>query len=77
MLLSMLNPGERADVVKVSAEPAMSQRLSALGLAKGTPVACLHKSLSGNICAYQIRDAVIAMRRETAASVAVDICRNI
>ena len=73
MLLSMLQPGECANVVNIAAEPAMSQRLSALVMAKGTPVVCLHRSLSGNICAYLIRNAVIALRKETAAAVAVDI----
>ena len=47
------------------------RRLQDLGLIPGTPVSCLARSPLGDPCAYQIRGAVVALRREDALLVEV------
>jgi ferrous iron transport protein A len=49
----------------------MRGRLFDLGLAPGTRVVCAHRNHSGDLTAYVIRGAVIALRREDAESVTV------
>ena len=43
-----------------------------IGLVEGTPVECLRKSPAGDPKAYLIRGAVIAIRKEDAATVMME-----
>ncbi len=61
--LSGMKTGGRARVVRLNTEGAMRRRLLDLGLVEGTTVECLHRSMWGDPAAYQIRGAVIALRR--------------
>lgn len=70
--LSALQEGESAYVTQVSAGPAMDQRLTDLGLVRGTRVTCVLRSPAGDPCAYLIRGALIALRRSDAAGVVLE-----
>ena len=70
--LSALQEGESAYVTQVSAGPAMDQRLTDLGLVRGTRVACVLRSPAGDPCAYLIRGALIALRRADADGVSLE-----
>ncbi len=61
-------PGEEA-VVNTTDESDLSGRLRDLGLTCGTPVKCLHRAPLGDPTAYEIRGAVIALRREDSRKV--------
>ena len=72
MALSQLPPG-RGDVVReIRCAPALEMRLEDLGLTEGTEVRCLHKSPAGTPAAYEIRGAVIALRRGDAEQILVE-----
>ncbi len=71
--LCSLAPGERGEVVSVSAEGDMLRRFLDLGLAPGTEVECVGSSPSGDPSAYLIRGAVIAIRACDAAGVDVRV----
>lgn len=66
-------PGERARVFSVSEKSAISRRLCDLGLIRNTVVECIMKSPLGDPTAYLIRGAVIALRKEDAAFVTVEV----
>ena len=70
LTLDRLSPGESA-VVKYIENSPLSQRLSALGLTEGTTVQCLFRAPLGDPSAYDIRGAVIALRREDSGFVSV------
>ena len=70
--LSALQEGESAYVTQVSAGPAMDQRLTDLGLVRGTRVTCVLRSPAGDPCAYLIRGALIALRRADADGVTLE-----
>ena len=70
--LSTLQEGESAYVTQVSAGPAMDQRLTDLGLVRGTRVTCVLRSPAGDPCAYLIRGALIALRRADADGVSLE-----
>ncbi|MCI8916240.1 MAG: ferrous iron transport protein A [Oscillospiraceae bacterium] len=70
--LSALQEGESAYVTQVSAGPAMDQRLTDLGLVRGTRVTCVLRSPAGDPCAYLIRGALIALRRADADGVSLE-----
>lgn len=70
--LSALQEGESAYVTQVSAGPAMDQRLTDLGLVRGTRVTCVLRSPAGDPCAYLIRGALIALRRADANGVTLE-----
>ncbi len=72
--LGALNPGEEAFVEGVTGEEHIRQRLLDLGLVRGTKVICVQKKSERGICAYQIRGAVIALRRQSADLVGVRPC---
>ncbi len=63
MALSQLPPGRGGVVREIRCAPALEMRLEDLGLTEGTEVRCLHKSPAGTPAAYEIRGAVIALRR--------------
>lgn len=69
--LSLLKPGECATVEKLTADASMRRRLLDIGLVKGTQVECLGTAPCGEIAAYLIRGAVIAIRDEDSSRVIV------
>lgn len=72
MALSQLPPGRGSVVREIRCAPALEMRLEDLGLTEGTEVRCLHKSPAGTPAAYEIRGAVIALRRGDAEQILVE-----
>ncbi len=68
--LSDLLPGEAAFIYSISACP-LRERLYDLGFTASGRVECVAKAPLGGPCAYLIRGAVIALRREDARFVKV------
>lgn len=69
--LSELRAGECAVVTGLETENTLRRRLQDLGLIRGTQVRCLMVSPLGDPCAYLIRGAVIALRRQDSCTVRV------
>lgn len=69
--LSKLERGIPAFVWAVNTQGAMRRRLMDIGLTPGSPVQALFRSCCGDPVAYMIGGAVIALRREDAATVLV------
>lgn len=69
--LSALVQGEKGVVQSILTEGAMRRRFQELGIVPGTCVACLQKSFFGDIKAYLVKDAVIAIRNEDADGIIV------
>ena len=67
-----ISPGNIAVVSDMYAEGSIRRRLRDIGLVEGTAVECLMKSPLGDPTAYLVKGAVIALRQEDAASVAVE-----
>ena len=71
--LSCLPVGTSAYVRKLEFGGAIRRRMLDLGIIMDTPVEALQKSPSGDPTAYQIRGAVIAIRREEASGILVEV----
>lgn len=69
--LSDLRPGQRAEVVGFRTAGATRRRLEDVGLIPGTKVLCVKVSPLGDPVAYEIRGAVMALRRQDAEKVEV------
>ncbi|MBK9091890.1 MAG: metal-dependent transcriptional regulator [Anaerolineae bacterium] len=71
--LADLKPGEQGRVVRISARcrGAERRRFLDLGILPGTLIGAEMRSLSGDPTAYRIREALIALRREQAALIAI------
>ena len=67
-----MSTGQRARVVGVSGNGAMSRRLLDVGFTPGAAVTCLFQAPCGDPRAYLVRGAVIALRREDARAVQVE-----
>lgn len=67
--LALLKVGESMIVSCVGGSEEMSRRLYDLGVSEGVTVRCLMSSPLGDPRAYLCRGAVIALRREDAATV--------
>ncbi len=70
MNLSELRRGQSGRVLKIHSK--QSRRLQELGLRSGVIVRCLFSSPLGDPCAYLIRGAAIALRKEDARGVLLD-----
>jgi ferrous iron transport protein A len=69
--LTNLQEGETSFIERVAASGAMRGRLFDLGLTEGARVRCAHKNSFGDLAAYTVRGAVIALRREDARNILV------
>ena len=67
--LSSLKKGESAQVSGMAPDFPLARRLLDLGLTQGTRIQCLFSGMGGNISAYCIRGAVIAIRRRDAGNI--------
>ena len=71
--LSVLPKGKIAKVKSLTSSGCLRRRMLDLGLIMDTIVEALLKSPSGDPTAYQIRGAVIALRKEEANKILVEI----
>lgn len=69
--LSDLRPGQWARVSELGMAGETRRRLQDIGLIPGTHVLCVKESPLGDPVAYEIRGAVMALRRADAARVEV------
>ncbi|MEG0755636.1 MAG: FeoA family protein [Oscillospiraceae bacterium] len=67
--LSLLRQHKTGYVGAVTAEPAMARRFLDLGIIPGTEITCLFTAPWGDLAAYCIRGAVIALRSRDAAGI--------
>lgn len=63
--------GERAVVLKVSAEKELLRRFYDIGLIPGSTVALLHKSPFGDPYALEVSGSVIAVRKKDLKNILV------
>lgn len=73
MYLSELKMGDKAKVLKVDANEFIKRRLLDIGLIENTDVECVLKSSFGNMFAYLIRGALIAIRNEDVSKIEVEL----
>ncbi len=66
MKLSQLDECESAIIKSINIYGSMRIRLQDLGMITGTRVKCVFKNFNGKISAYNIRGAVIALRKTEA-----------
>lgn len=71
--LYQLPRGTKGTVIALSASGIMRRRLMDLGFVEGTKVTVIRRSPLGDPTAYQVRGAVIALRKEEAAKIQVRI----
>ena len=71
--LDELKVGEEAVIVKMLAE---NRRLKDIGLIVGTKTKCVLKSPLGDPAAYRVRGAVVAIRKEDAEKILVEVLGN-
>ncbi len=69
-----ISEGETAVVTELLNSGGIRRRLQDIGLIKGTPVSCFLRGTAGDISAFLIRGAVIALRREDSERVIVRKC---
>ena len=60
--LTDLSEGQSGCVINILSSSDMRRRLIDLGMTPGTQIKCLQKSCKGEIAAYFIRGAAIALR---------------
>lgn len=71
ILLSDIKKGEHAVIEKLDTKGELRQRLMDIGFVEGTKVECVRISPAGDPKAYLVRGAVIALRKEDAATIKV------
>lgn len=71
--LSRIKPGEQVKVIWIASDDHMKQRLLDLGFAPNESLSCVLKAPRGGMSAFLVRNAVIALRRENAAEVFVEL----
>lgn len=69
-VLSDLPAGSYGRIFKIKPCP-LEGRLRELGFTEGTKVAVLHENIGRSACAYYIKGAVIALRKEDSSNIVV------
>lgn len=70
--LPLLQVGERAKIKQLHNKGTIRRRLLDIGLIPGTEIQNMLRSPSGDPCAYLIRGALIAIRREDAQEIEIE-----
>lgn len=73
MRLCDIKLNDKVRVVRISDACRIKRRLYDLGLIEGTSVQCVLTSPLGDPTAYLIRGAVIALRREDAKHIEIEV----
>lgn len=73
--LSELVPGETALVLNIE-KSDIGRRLTELGFAPGTRVHCISRASLGGPAAYLIRGCAVAIRREAANAVQIQMVKS-
>lgn len=68
--LNELKVGDEAVVMEMNSD---NRRLKDLGLVTGTRIKCVLKSPLGEPAAYRIRGAIMAIRKEDALKIGVEV----
>lgn len=71
--LHRIHPGEPAEVVWLASDSHIKQRLLDLGFAPGERLSCVLCAPRNGMRAYLVRNAVIALRQEDAATIFVSL----
>ena len=71
LALNRLELGQKAQVMALHSTGQERRRMLDLGFVQGSTVEAVHKSPAGDLVAYFIRGAVIALRREDAGKILV------
>ncbi|HJZ59093.1 MAG TPA: ferrous iron transport protein A [Gemmataceae bacterium] len=69
--LDQLRPGERAEVVSLTGQPGLVQRLYELGLIEGEPVELVALAPLGDPIEIRVGNARLTLRKAEAAGIAV------
>lgn len=64
MCLTDLSIGHKAMVKYINDECRNKKRLTELGFDNNSEIVALHRSMGGNITAYWVKGAVMALRKE-------------
>lgn len=75
MCLSLENTkiGQKVRIKRVLNDDSIKRRLLDIGLTPGTVVERVLENFSGNLVAYMIRGALIAIRNEDASNVIIEV----
>lgn len=71
--INYIEIGQSASVVWMAHEPFMAKRLEDLGFETNANIQCVLKGAKGEIAAYLVRNAVIALRKEDAVKIFAEI----
>lgn len=69
--LNMIEPGQTITIEWLANDRNMAERLVDLGFETGAKITCVLKKGNGEIAAYLVRNAVIALRREDSQQILV------
>jgi len=73
MTLDQLKPGQQATIEAVDSDGPLGQRLMALGLLEGTPVAMLRRALGGDPLEIDVMGYALSLRRDEARKIRVTV----
>jgi len=71
--LAALHPGEKGRIVGVYVRDGMGQRLKDMGFEPGVEIECVLESPFGDPAAYFIKGTLIAVRKEDAEKIEVEM----
>jgi ferrous iron transport protein A len=73
MTLADLSPGQRAEVVSVTGDPALVQRIYEFGLLEGEQVEVLARALLGDPIEITFANTRLSLRKSEAAGIGVKL----
>jgi Fe2+ transport system protein FeoA len=71
MTLDELKPGQRAEILRISGDGPMAQRLMALGLLEGSQISLTRRAIGGDPVEVEVMGYSLSLRREEARQVEI------
>ncbi|MDD6879643.1 MAG: FeoA family protein [bacterium] len=71
--LNSMDINKKGKVIEVNNDNSIKRRLLDIGFTKGTIIEKTLKNYGGNLCAYLVRGALIAIRNDDAKNIIVEV----
>jgi len=71
--LADIKPGESAVITRLEVKGDIRRRMQDIGIIEGAKIECIFESPWSDPVAYQVKGAVIALRREDSADIFVKL----
>ena len=71
MTLDLMKIGDKKKIVNIDNDLSIKKRLLEIGISNGEKIECILRNPFKNMCAYRVKDTLVAIRKDDAKRINV------